>query len=203
MRLFLVRHGETESNSRNLALGRADVPLNENGRRQASQVAAALAREVLVAVYSSPLSRTLETADPIAARHDLEVQIEAGFIEMDVGEVEGLTFIEMRERYPDLLTEWTGPTGHLTAMPGGETLLDVQRRATVAFSNLVDRHQDGPICVVAHNFVILSLLSDFLAIPLPSFRRLRHAVAGITTLEIVSGRPARIVRLNDTCHLQG
>jgi broad specificity phosphatase PhoE len=201
MRLFLVRHGETESNSRGLALGRADVPLNENGRRQAVQVAAAMARESLLAVYSSPLSRTLETARAIAAQHDLAVQTEAGFIEMDVGAVEGLTFTEMRERYPELLADWVGGSGHLTVMPQGERLLDVQRRSTEALSAVVKKHQDGAICIVTHNFVILSLLADVLAIDLAAFRRLRHAVAGMTTLEVVPGRRTRIIRLNDTCHL--
>ncbi len=202
MNLFLVRHGETESNRRGLALGRADAPLNENGRRQALQLAAALSQEALLAVYASPLARTAETAKPIASAHDLTVQLEPGFIEMDVGEVEGLTFVELRERYPDLLETWADARGPRTAMPGGERLLDVQRRAVAALRSVVKRHPDGSVCVVTHNFVILSLLADVLAIDLAAFRRLRHAVGGITTLDLTAGR-TRVLRLNDTCHLAG
>lgn len=200
MRLFLVRHGETESNRRGLALGRADVPLNENGRQQALQVAAALSEEALRAVYASPLARTVETAQSIASPHGLTVEIEPGLIEMDVGEVEGMTFAELREHYPDLLQIWAGARGPRTAMPGGERLLDVQQRAVAALRLVAKRHPDGPVCVVTHNFVILSLLVDLLAIDLAAFRRLRHAVGGITTLEFNAAR-TRLVRLNDTCHL--
>jgi len=200
--LFLVRHGETESNRRGLALGRADVPLNENGRRQALQLAAALSEEALLAVYASPLARTAETARPIASAHDLAVQLEPGFIEMDIGEVEGMTLTELRKRYPHLLKTWAGARGPRTAMPGGERLLDVQRRAVAALRLVAKRHPDGSVCVVTHNFVILSLLADVLAIDLAAFRRLRHAVGGITTLELNPGR-TRVVRLNDTCHLAG
>ena len=201
LRLFLVRHGETESNRRGLALGRADVPLNDLGRKQASRLAAALANEPLLAVYASPLQRTLDTAKPIAAAHDLTVSIEPAFIEMDVGEVEGLTFAELRERYPQLLETWASAQGPQSAMPGGERLLDVQQRATEAVRSLAERHAGGAVCVVTHNFVILSLLADVLAIDLAGFRRLRHAVGAITTLELRSGRHARVIRLNDTCHL--
>ena len=201
LRLFLVRHGETESNRQGLALGRADVPLNDLGREQAAQVAAALADEPLLAVYASPLQRTVDTAKPVAAAHDLPVSIEPAFIEMDVGEVEGLTFTELRERYPQLLETWASADGPQSAMPGGERLLDVQLRATEAVRALAARHAEGAVCVVTHNFVILSLLADVLAIDLASFRRLRHAVGAITTLELRHGRHTRVLRLNDTCHL--
>ncbi|MEE9286098.1 MAG: histidine phosphatase family protein, partial [Dehalococcoidia bacterium] len=71
MHLFLIRHGETESNRLGLALGRADIPLNERGRWQAQRLARALAPETLAAIYSSPLSRSRNTAHPIAQRHGL------------------------------------------------------------------------------------------------------------------------------------
>jgi len=202
LRLFLVRHGETESNRQGLALGRADVPLNDLGRKQAGQLASAFADEPLLAVYSSPLQRTIDTARPIAAAHDLTVAIEPAFIEMDVGEVEGLTFSELRERYPQLLETWASAQGPQSPMPGGECLLDVQQRAISAVQSLATRHADGAVCVVTHNFVILSLLADVLAIDLAGFRRLRHAVGAITTLELRAGRPARVLRLNDNCHLR-
>lgn len=201
LRLFLVRHGETESNRQGLTLGRSDVPLNDLGREQASRVAAALAGEPILAVYAGPLQRTVETAKPIAAAHGLPLSIEPAFIEMDVGEVEGLTSSELREHHPELLETWASAQGPQTAMPGGERLLDVHQRATEAVRSLASRHPGGGVCVVTHNFVILSLLADVLAIDLAGFRRLRHAVGAITTLELRPGRHTRILRLNDTCHL--
>jgi broad specificity phosphatase PhoE len=199
-RLFLVRHGETEPNRRGLALGRADVPLNDTGRSQAKRLAFALSRKPLVAVYSSPLSRTVETARSIASAHGLAVQIEPGLIEMDIGELDGLTFSEVRARYPGLLEAWVGSEGPAHSMPGGESLVDVQERAVAAVRSLAGHDTGESVCLVTHNFVLLSLLAEILGIDLSGFRRLRHAVAGITTVE-VNGETRRLLRYNDTCHL--
>ncbi len=201
MRLFLVRHGETESNRRGLALGRADVPLNERGRWQAARLATALAVEPLVAIYASPLLRTLDTARAIAAEHTLDVQTEPGLIEMDIGEAEGLTFAQVRERFPALAQNWGGADGPTFRMPGGERLIDVQRRAWTAVQLIAAQHSHDTVCAVTHNFVILSLLATVLKIDLAHFRRLRHAVAAISVVDLTREQ-ARIVRLNDTCHLE-
>ena len=107
-RVFLVRHGETEYNRRGLALGRADAPLNETGRRQAERLREALAGAPVVAVYASPLVRAFDTAASIAAAHGKEVVVENGLIEMDIGEVEGLTFPEVRKQFPALAQNWGG-----------------------------------------------------------------------------------------------
>jgi broad specificity phosphatase PhoE len=202
LRLLLVRHGETESNRQGLTLGRADLPLNHTGREQAVRVAAALAKESLAVVYASPLRRAVDTAEPIAAAHGLPVNLEPGFIEMDIGELEGLAFADLRERYPNFLRTWISEDGPRTSMPGGESLREVQRRAKQAVDRLVMTDFEGAVCVVTHNFVILSLVSDALGIDLAGFRRLRHAVGAITNLELRQGRATRVLRLNDTCHLR-
>ncbi len=201
MRLFLVRHGQTESNRLNLVLGRDDVPLNERGLWQAERVARALAREPLAAVYSSPLRRALDTARAVAAPHGLAVQIEQGLIEMDIGEVDGLTLAEVGSRYPGLLKAWASEEGPDQPMPGGERLVDVQERAWAAVQDLAARHADETVAAVAHNFVILTLLVRVLGIRLAQFRRLRHSLAAVSVIDFL---PARLllVRLNDTCHLE-
>jgi broad specificity phosphatase PhoE len=201
VRLFLVRHGETESNRLNLALGRDDVPLNERGLWQAERAARALAREPLVAVYSSPLQRTLDTARAVATPHDLTVQVEQGLIEMDIGEADGLTFAEMRSRYPGLLEAWISEDGPNQPMPGGERLVDVQERAWATAQELAARHGDDTVAAVTHNFVILSLLVRVLGIRLAQFRHLRHSLGAVSVVDFL---PARVllVRLNDTCHLE-
>lgn len=201
MLLYLVRHGETESNRKGLALGRADVPLNERGRRQAEALARALAGEGLAAVYSSPLQRTLDTARPVAARCGLEVQVEERLVEMDIGEADGLTFAEVRERYPGLLETWVSDDGPKEPMPGGERLLDVQERAWAAVGDLSSRHDGDAVAAVTHNFVILCLLTRALGLELSQFRRLRHAVGAISVIDLGQERP-QVVRLNDTCHLE-
>ncbi|MEX0683990.1 MAG: histidine phosphatase family protein [Dehalococcoidia bacterium] len=202
MRLFLVRHGETEHNRQNLALGRADVPLNETGLQQAAALGRALATEKLAAVYSSPLIRTRRTAEAIAAPHHLDVVIDDGLIEMEVGEMDGMTFPDVREKYPGYIERWLGPDGPEQAMPGGERLVDVRDRAWAAVQVLVAKHQDESICAVTHNFAILSLLTQVAGVELANFRKFRHAVAAITRVEWRQGRP-RILSMNDTCHLEG
>ena len=202
MLLYLVRHGETESNRLGLALGRSDVPLNEQGVLQAERLAGALGGQPLTAVYSSPLRRTLETARAVVARHDLEVTVEERLIEMDIGELDGLTFAEVRERHPGLLEEWMSGPGPKMPMPGGERLVDVQERAWWAITEMADRHGDEAVAAVTHNFVILSLLTKVLGMELSQFRRVRHAVAAISVVDIAPGRTL-LVRMNDTCHLDG
>ncbi len=202
MRLYLVRHGETESNRLGLALGQDDVPLNERGLRQAEQVAGALARQPLTAVYSSPLQRALSTACAIAEPQGLEVKVEERLIEMDIGEVEGLTFAEVRSRYPNFLEMWAGPEGPARPMPGGERLLDVQERAWSAVDELAARHGEEAVAAVTHNFVILSILARVLGLELAQFRRLRHSVGAIAEVDF-GPRRVVVVRLNDTCHIQG
>ncbi|KKK76315.1 hypothetical protein LCGC14_2864920 [marine sediment metagenome] len=201
MRLYLVRHGETESNRRGLALGQDDVPLNEHGLWQAERVGRALASEPLVAVYSSPLRRALDTAGAVAGHHGREVQVEGRLIEMDVGELDGLTFDEVRKRYPDLLEKWVGEPGPTQTLPGGERLVDVQERAWALVNELAARHGDEAIAAVSHNFVILSLLTRALGIELAQFRRLRHSVGAVSVLDF-SPKRVKLVRLNDTCHLE-
>ena len=202
MLLYLVRHGETESNRLGLALGRSDVPLNERGLQQAGQLATALGREPLAAVYSSPLRRTLDTAQVIAAARGLEVSVEERLIEMDIGELDGLTFAEVRERYPGLLEEWVSGPGPRMPMPGGERLVDVQERAWSVATELAGRYADQSVAAVTHNFAILSLLTKVLGMELSQFRRLRHAVGAISVIDF-GANSAVVVRMNDTCHLEG
>jgi broad specificity phosphatase PhoE len=201
-RLYLVRHGQTEHNRSGLALGRADVPLNDTGIAQAAAVGRALAGEEIAAVYASPLQRAVDTAAEVAARHELAVIVEDGLIEMDVGELEGLEYPVLREKHPEFLEKWLGTECATAVMPGGESLQAVRDRAWGAASRLVAAHEGQAIVLVTHNFVILSLLAEYLGVGLSNFRRLRHEVAAISRVEWVRGLPV-VTALNDTCHLRG
>lgn len=199
-RLYLVRHGETDANRDGLALGRADVPLNERGLWQAARLREALKDEHFTAVFSSPLSRTLKTAELIAADRGLDVIVENSLIEMDVGDLDGLTFAEVRERYPGLLRRWSSPDGSDEQLPGGERLLDVHARATEFLNRTRDLYPTESVCAVTHNFVILVMLADVLGLRIGSFRRLRHSLAAISVIE-VEGSRWQVLRMNDTSHL--
>jgi broad specificity phosphatase PhoE len=203
MRLILVRHGETDYNRDGLALGQTDAPLNETGVRQAAALEFALSSEKIAAIYASPRSRTMATAAAIANPHGLTVTAEERLIEMDVGELEGLTFLEIGKRYPELAQDWRGPGGPSYRMPGSEEcLVDVQARARKAIEEMLARHPEETVIAVAHNFVILSSLAWLIGIDLADFRRLQHSVAAISIVELRPGH-AQVISLNDTCHLAG
>ena len=201
MRLILVRHGETDSNKASLALGRDDVELNETGRWQAQRLAEALQGQPVAAIYSSPLRRALDTARAIAERHHLTVQVDDGLIEMDIGEMEGLTFQEVRDRYPQFLQLWLGGRAAYEPMPGGERLVDVQERAWQALERICGNWTQETVMAVTHNFVLLSILCRVLGLDLAEFRRLRHNVAAVSVLQVQDGRMT-VLGMNDTCHLE-
>ncbi len=203
MRLLLIRHGETDHNAERLALGREDVALNERGQLQSRALAEALAGAsfgAISAIYSSPLQRATATASPLAEALALPVQVEAGLIEMEIGEMEGLTFPQVRERYPDFMRGWLSDGLGDVPMPGGESLRQVQERGWAAVEAIRDRHPDETVAAVSHNFVILTLLCQVLGLPLARFRNLRHELAAVSVLELDASRNA-LVTMNDRCHL--
>jgi broad specificity phosphatase PhoE len=199
MRLILVRHGETEHNRGQVTLGRADVPLTERGRAQARAVAASFASPP-AAIYSSPLSRALDTANAIGGTTGAPVTIEDALIEMDIGEMEHLTGAELRERYPEFLRQWMSGDAADARMPGGETLREVQLRAWRGIERLAERHGDGEVVAVTHNFVILTVLCRAVELPIAEFRHLRQALASKSVIDVRDGWTT-LLQLNDNAHL--
>ncbi len=199
MKLLLARHGETEWNRAGRIQGLSNQQLNAVGRRQAEELALRLKEAPLAAVYSSPLRRALETAELIAEHHKLPVITLDGLKEMDAGELDGLTYQETRERYPDFMATWT--TNAMSAvMPGGESILQLQERAWQATSWLLTHHPNETVVAVSHNFTILSIISWALGLPLANFRKLRCDPASLTVLELGEDWSS-LERLNDRCHL--
>ncbi|HXK32547.1 MAG TPA: histidine phosphatase family protein [Dehalococcoidia bacterium] len=199
MRLIVVRHGETAHNRDRVTLGRADVPLNDLGVKQAAAVAASFA-SAPVAVYASPLRRAVDTASGIAAAHALGVMVEPALIEMDVGELEHLGYADLREKYPEFLRAWMSADAADARMPGGETLREVQERAWGAVARMREAHGDGDVVAVTHNFVALTIICAALGLPLSRFRRVRQALAAKTVIEF-GERGTVLAQLNDVSHL--
>ena len=145
----------------------------------------------------------MPTAKAIANPHGLPVTPEDRLIEMDVGELEGLAFPEISERYPDLFEKWRGPGGPAYRLPGSsESLADLQVRAREAIEEMLEGHPEDTVVAVTHNFVILALLSWLIGLDLAEFRRLRHSLAAISVVELRPGH-VQVISLNDTCHLAG
>ncbi len=199
VRIILIRHGETDWNqARRIQGGGSDTPLNERGRQQAESLALRLQPERVQAIYSSPLQRALDTAQAIARHHQLEVKIEPSLKEIEVGELEGVSVIDMGKRLDHLLTK-ASQGGALPKMPGGESLREVQQRAWGTIKRLANKHPDGALVVVSHYFAILTIICSALGLPLSQINRLRLGAGSISTI-VFDEQVARLILFNDSCH---
>ena len=136
--ILLARHGETDWNRESRFQGHADPPLNELGRRQATELAEALAGEELAAAYTSPLRRARETAEVIATRHSLPAVPVEGLREVDVGSWSGLTRAEISERFPD------------AEHHDGETREEHLVRVLAAVEHIAHSHPGQRVLIVSH-----------------------------------------------------
>jgi broad specificity phosphatase PhoE len=199
MNLILVRHGETEWNRVGICQGFSDIGLNDNGRRQIKELAKSLRNEPISAVYSSDLKRATDTARAIAEYHSLSVQFDPDLREMNQGDLEGLTFVEIRERYAELLKEWR-ENAESVRLPGGESLKEVQERAWRAIERIYSKHDKETVVAVSHNFTIVTLLCKFTGVGLNEFLKFKLQAASKNVIFFRNGH-FRVKSLNDVGHL--
>ncbi|MEV4683213.1 bifunctional RNase H/acid phosphatase [Streptomyces kurssanovii] len=200
----MLRHGETvlTPEKRFSGSGGSDPVLSAVGRRQADAVAAALAeRGTIQTIVSSPLRRCRETADAVAAKLGLGVSIEEGLRETDFAAWEGLTYAEVRERYPDDLEAWlaspkAAPTG------GGESFATVARRVAATRDKLLALHQGRTILLVTHVTPVKTLVRLALGAPPESLFRMELSAASLSAVAYYADGNASLRLLNDTSHLR-
>jgi probable phosphoglycerate mutase len=161
----------------------------------------ALKDEKLKAVYSSPLKRALDTAQAISVHHHLKVETDQALSEIDMGSIDGLDLAEVKESQADFWKRWC-EEGYSVALPGGESPLQVQKRAWGAIQGIIRRHQEGSVLVVSHAISLQTIVTAILGAPLSSLIRFHLGVASITIFHIENERSS-LVLLNDTCHLKG
>lgn len=178
----MLRHGATDWNLQGRCQGSSDRRLNELGVRQAEQIASQLSGRTVHGVYSSSLQRARHTAQLVSRPHDLPVLIEDDVRELDHGELEGLTFTEIKERYSEFLARWRSAPA-LLQVPGGERLVDVAERAWNGLTRIARRHgADETVIVVSHNFPILGIVCRLTGTPLDRYRSFHLDPCGITHL---------------------
>lgn len=203
--LLLVRHAESEWNRLCRYAGQRDVWLSDRGKMQARRLADRLEHEQLTAIYASPLRRARETADAVAARHRLEVKLDARLTEIHHGLWQGLTSDEVRTQYPSEYADWqTQP--HRVVMPQGESLADVAQRAGDFITDELATHPSGKILLCSHDAVLRVILLRSLGLGLEHFWKWDFCNASLTILQADDGNHARAFRieqLNETMHLQG
>ena len=179
--ILLVRHGENDYVKKGRLAGRLPgVHLNEKGREQAQAVAEKLSGAAIKAVYSSPMERAMETAEPIAKALGLDVVVRQGLIEVDVGEwqdkkLKGLKRLKIWRKVQQMPS--------VMRFPGGETFAQAQHRITQELQTLADQHEPKDIVVcVSHSDPIKLAVSYFIGQPLDLFQRLSVMPASISAL---------------------
>ncbi len=201
LRIVLIRHGETEWNRIHRFQGQPGVGLNETGRAQAKALAQALREEPLKAIYSSPLARAIETVRAINRYHGVTLEQRTGLMEMDLGDFEGFQSERLMKEYPDFFRAWSEDPASVR-MPNGETLPEVQARAWAVVEEIATAYTEGSVLLCGHHFVNLAILCKVVGLELTNFRRLRQVPGALSIIERGGGRYS-LVRVNDTCHLQG
>jgi probable phosphoglycerate mutase len=193
--LLLVRHAVTDMTGKRL-YGRSEgISISEAGREQAVNLARRMAEVPLAALYSSPLDRCVETAGPIAEACGVEVQPLEGVVEIDYGQWTGRTFTSLRRL--KLWRDFHGATPSTPRFPGGETLLEAQRRAVEAVEEVVERHPKATVAIVTHGDVVALVLAHYAGVHIDLFQRLEVAPASVTAIAAGGGAP-KIRRVNDT-----
>lgn len=165
-------------------------------------MAQALQDETINAIYSSPLKRAVETALHIGMLHPSTPLIEeSGFIEMNLGAFEGIEVQQWASQHREFRKTWNENPADL-AMPGGESLREVQRRSVDTFQRISESHEpDSTLLICSHNFVIASLLCYVSKTPLNQFRKLRQDTAALNIF-YANGMDYQLERVNDCHHLR-
>lgn len=202
-RVLLVRHGQSHGNAERRFGGHSPTPLSELGRRQAEATARALASEGVTAIYSSDLLRAVQTAEPLARMTGLEINKTNAFRERSVGLLEGLTFEEAAESYPEEYAALLRRDFE-HVLKGGESYRQLLDRAAAELDRAVERHRGGTLAVFSHTGTICILVLHLMgALDAPDLKPVwvSSANCGVTRFEIQHGGLTRLLRANDTRHL--
>ncbi len=200
MRLLLARHGETTWNDEARYQGQTDIPLSARGQMEAERLAERLAHESIDAIYTSDLARARDTAQVVARRIDTALTLEPRLREANLGEWQGLTYEQVRQRY-------FNDTDPLPAYmvdsppPGGECLRQLQVRLMSAIESIATQHDDESVLIVTHGGCLKVLLYTWLGIELSAYWQLRFDSASISEVSLYP-IGAIVSRLNDTAHLR-
>lgn len=200
MRLLLVRHGLTDWNAAGRFQGQADIPLNEEGRKQAQALGCRLAGEKLDIIYTSDLQRALQTAQTISAACSCSVRPDSRLREIAFGDWEGCTYEDICRRWPQASSAWEADPTRV-APPGGENLRQLAERVWSALDELLNNHKGKTVLLTAHGGALQVLLCLALDLPAERYWQFHLSPASLTDLSFY---PAGVILnlLNDTCHLE-
>ncbi len=199
-KVYVVRHGQTAWNLEEVFRGRMDIPLDETGKKEVHLAGEAIKDETLHAIYSSPLSRSMETAENIAKFQNVEVTPLDAIIDISYGEWEGVGLVEVQKKYPDLYDLWL-KAPHKVTFPNGESLEAVRVRTMGAIENLLEKHTNENIALVAHRVPNKVICCSLIGIDMSNFWRIQQDTASTNLFKYKDGQWT-ISYLNDTSYLK-
>ncbi len=199
-KVYVVRHGQTAWNLEEVFRGRMDIPLDETGKKEVHLAGEAIKDDALHAIYSSPLSRSMETAENIAKFQNVEVTPLDAIIDISYGEWEGVGRVEVQKKYPDLYDLWL-KAPHKVTFPNGESLEAVRVRTMGAIENLLEKHPNENIALVAHRVPNKVICCSLIGIDNSNFWRIQQDTASTNLFKYKDGQWT-ISYLNDTSYLK-
>lgn len=178
---YLIRHGSCDSVGKRISGRMPGVYLNEEGRREARELAERMENVALDAIYSSPLERARETAEPLARKLELPVRESPAFHEIDFGDWTNKSFDELAE-----IEEWRQYNHFRSgiAIPGGERMVEVQARVVAELERLKRMHPDQRVAVFTHADVIRMTVLHYLGSPAEFNVRLEISPASVSVLQL-------------------
>jgi probable phosphoglycerate mutase len=198
--LVLVRHGHVEGIQPERFRGRRDVPLTDEGRRQAEATARCIASRWRPAIlYTSPLKRCVQTAREIARACGIETAVSEELNDFDYGTWTWRLHSEIRTEWPELFERWLRAP-HLVRFPEGEALQDLIARTADVVRMVVERHPADTIVIVGHDSGMRAILLQLLDQPISAYWRLSQEPCAINEAR-VHGHDARVIGINETRHL--
>ena len=197
MKVFLIRHGETEHNKEGAITGQIDASLNEKGVEQAERLAERLEKESFDASYSSDLERTYETTRIVAETQGLKPERFKEFREMDFGDLEGEPKSTWAEKVDSSDIE-----RHLLRPENGENIEEVGERFVGKLDELRKNREDEKVLVGGHSVAIKASIMKILGLEGDEYKKLDLGNTGITELEYDEKYGWKLLRLNDTAHLE-
>lgn len=199
-KLLLVRHGETALNSSQRYWGKTDVELGKRGIQQAESLRDRLASEKIHFAYSSQLKRSILTAETVVSSHNLDVVTSPFLNEIDFGDLEGLDFGEISDKYPGVVNSWTQRDPELR-YPRGESLFQMEARVGEFRNMLLKYVENETVLIVAHSGVLRTMICQLLGLDVNYRWSLQVDLASLSIVETYPGK-AILCLLNDVSHLE-
>jgi broad specificity phosphatase PhoE len=201
LNLFFLRHGETVASKADDFCGTTDIELTAAGVIMAKDFAVAYSNLHWTAIFSSPMMRTVATAQPLCDQIGIKMQLRNGLKEINFGQWEGKTIAEVNQHDHDKYVRWQSEPGW-NSPPDGERAIDIARRSSEVIEEIEKTYQSGNVLIVSHKATIRIMLCSLLGIDVGRYRdRIDMPVAALSIVEFCAQGP-KLKKLSDRSHLQ-